>query len=32
MKNIYIICRITNMRKGIDGLVTLIQDSFELDP
>ncbi|WP_410491822.1 hypothetical protein [Bacillus thuringiensis] len=20
------------MRKGIDGLVTLIQDSFELDP
>nr|WP_274541906.1 IS66 family insertion sequence element accessory protein TnpB [Caldibacillus thermoamylovorans] len=22
----------TDMRKGIDGLATLIQDSFELDP
>ncbi|WP_457812767.1 IS66 family insertion sequence element accessory protein TnpB [Lysinibacillus fusiformis] len=32
VKNIYIVCRKTDMRKGIDGLATLIQDSFELDP
>lgn len=32
VKNIYIICGRTDMRKGIDGLATLIQDSFELDP
>ena len=32
VRNIYIVCRKTNMRKGIDGLATLIQDSFELDP
>jgi transposase len=32
VKNIYIICGKTDMRKGIDGLATLIQDSFELDP
>ncbi|WP_428839306.1 IS66 family insertion sequence element accessory protein TnpB [Bacillus massilinigeriensis] len=25
MKNIYIICGKTDMRKGIDGLATLIQ-------
>ncbi|WP_262421998.1 IS66 family insertion sequence element accessory protein TnpB [Bacillus aquiflavi] len=32
VKNIYIICGKTDMRKGIDGLATLIQDFFELDP
>ena len=32
VQNIYIICGKTDMRKGIDGLATLIQDSFELDP
>ncbi|MDQ0175961.1 IS66 family insertion sequence element accessory protein TnpB [Bacillus chungangensis] len=32
VKNIYIICGKTDMRKGIDRLATLIQDSFELDP
>ncbi|MEQ6377505.1 IS66 family insertion sequence element accessory protein TnpB [Bacillaceae bacterium S4-13-56] len=32
MTNIFIICGKTDMRKGIDGLATLIQDSFELDP
>ncbi len=32
VKNIYIICGKTDMHKGIDGLATLIQDSFELDP
>ncbi|WP_375199718.1 IS66 family insertion sequence element accessory protein TnpB [Bacillus sp. RS11] len=32
VKNIYIICGKTDMRKGIDGLAMLIQDSFELDP
>lgn len=31
VKNIYIVCGKTDMRKGIDGLATLIQDSFELD-
>lgn len=31
-QNIYIICGRTDMRKGIDGLIALIQDSFELDP
>lgn len=32
VKNIYIVCGKTNMRKGIDGLATLVQDNFELDP
>ena len=32
VQNIFIICGKTDMRKGIDGLATLIQDSFELDP
>jgi len=32
VQNIYIICGKTDMRKGIDGLATIIQDSFELDP
>ncbi|CRK83389.1 IS66 family insertion sequence element accessory protein TnpB [Neobacillus massiliamazoniensis] len=32
VKNIYIICGKTDMRKGIDRLATLIQDCFELDP
>ena len=32
VQNIYIICGKTDMRKGIDGLATLIQDSFELNP
>ncbi|WJY26409.1 IS66 family insertion sequence element accessory protein TnpB [Sporosarcina trichiuri] len=32
VQNIYIVCGKTDMRKGIDGLATLIQDSFELDP
>ncbi|GAB0168440.1 IS66 family insertion sequence element accessory protein TnpB [Lysinibacillus sp. CTST325] len=31
VQNIYIICGKTDMRKGIDGLATLIQDSFKLD-
>lgn len=32
VQNIYIVCGKTDMRKGIDGLATLVQDSFELDP
>lgn len=32
VENIYIVCGKTDMRKGMDGLATLIQDSFELDP
>lgn len=31
VQNIYIICGKTDMRKGIDGLAMLIQDSFKLD-
>ncbi|MER2049510.1 MAG: IS66 family insertion sequence element accessory protein TnpB, partial [Solibacillus sp.] len=27
VQNIYIICGKTDMRKGIDGLATLVQDS-----
>ncbi|MFD1608601.1 IS66 family insertion sequence element accessory protein TnpB [Oceanobacillus luteolus] len=32
VKNIYIVCGKTDMRKGIDGLATFVQDHFELDP
>ena len=32
VKNIYIVCGKTDMRKGIDGLATLVQDVYELDP
>jgi transposase len=32
IKNIYIVCGKTDMRKGIDGLATLVQDVYELDP
>ena len=32
VQNIYIVCGKTDRRKGIDGLATLVQDSFELDP
>lgn len=32
VQNIYIICGKTDIRKGIDGLATLIQDFFKLDP
>ena len=32
VKNIYIVCGKTDMRKGIDGLATLVQDNFKLDP
>ncbi|MGL4820507.1 MAG: IS66 family insertion sequence element accessory protein TnpB [Bacilli bacterium] len=32
VNNIYIICGKTDMRLGIDGMATLIQDSYDLDP
>lgn len=32
VKNIYIVCGKTDMCKGIGGLATLIQDSFQLAP
>lgn len=32
VKNIYIVCGKTDMRKRIDGLATLVQDVYELDP
>lgn len=30
-ENVYIVCGKTDMRKGIDGLASIIQDSFKLD-
>ena len=32
VQNIYIACGRTDMRKGIDGLAALVQDTFHLDP
>jgi len=32
VKNIYIACGYTDMRKSIDGLATIVQESFGLDP
>ena len=29
---VYIACGYTDLRKGIDGLATLVQQQFELDP
>ncbi|MBR2605756.1 MAG: IS66 family insertion sequence element accessory protein TnpB [Clostridia bacterium] len=29
---VYIACGYTDLRKGIDGLATLVQQSFRLDP
>jgi transposase len=31
-KQIYLACGATDMRKQINGLMTLVQESFELDP
>ena len=31
-KHLYRLRHKTDMRKGIDGLATLVQDNFELDP
>lgn len=31
-KPVYICCGYTDMRKSINGLMTLVQDSFSLDP
>jgi transposase len=31
-KRIYLACGATDMRKSINGLMTIIQNSFELDP
>lgn len=30
-ENIFLICGRTDMRKGIDGLATIIQDEFKID-
>jgi len=29
---VYLVCGKTDLRKGIDGLVTLVKEQFELDP
>lgn len=29
---VYIACGFTDMRKGVDGLISIIQNEFELDP
>jgi len=31
-KEIYIACGFTDLRKGIDGLATLVKEQFNLDP
>ena len=31
-KHIYIVCGKTDLRKGIDGLASLVQQQFQLDP
>lgn len=31
-ETVYIVCGRTDMRKGIDGLATIIQESFGIDP
>ncbi len=31
-KPVYICCGYTDMRKSINGLITVVQDSFSLDP
>ncbi|WP_081743152.1 IS66 family insertion sequence element accessory protein TnpB [Acetivibrio clariflavus] len=31
-KPVYLCGRLTDMRKSINGLITLVQESFSLDP
>lgn len=32
LKQVYLVCGKTDLRKGIDGLATIVQEQFELDP
>ena len=32
IQHVYITCGYTDMRRGIDGLVSIVQNSFRLDP
>ena len=32
IKKIYIACGKTDLRKGIDGLATIVKEHFQLDP
>ena len=32
IQNVYLACGYTDMRRGIDGLVNLVQRSYRLDP
>lgn len=31
-RNIYIVCGYTDMRKGLNSLVSFVQQNFEIDP
>ena len=32
VKQVYIVCGKTDLRRGIDGLAAVVQEQFELDP
>ena len=32
LDQVYIVCDKTDLRKGIDGLATLVKEQFEFDP
>ena len=32
LRGIYLVCGKTDLRRGIDGLAAIVQDSFQLDP
>lgn len=32
IQHVYIACGYTDLRRGIDGLVNIVQNSFQLDP
>ena len=32
IQHVYIVCGYTDLRRGIDGLVSLVQNGFQLDP
>ncbi|MDC4187165.1 transposase, partial [Loigolactobacillus coryniformis] len=32
IRQVYLVCGKTDLRRGIDGLAGVVQDQFELDP